>query len=697
MKCFHSHKVADGYGNDDRGLAEVSAKRVEAQSRAGLLEWIRATQPNYARILDEVREIEEQLENTRTMLNERREIEAKITSAMRSEENLAKQVSAQLTAKREELARLRVLSDATLVWEKNRDRLTAISDIERNLVNTLESSRADESKLSAQSAAMAEEENLLSHQIAEVDRNQSEVKQLLSQLQRYVQDSNCPLCGQDHGSKEVLLRRIHEHVAADAASNNRLDLDHIRQRTRELAREALDAKRRRQTIEVQLNRLKQEQSQLASETKAFAESLEKLGVVIGDSSSMLRSQLLSIANEVESVVTSLTNKAKELQESLSRMRGVHAKANEDVQAGTADLTVREQTLNRLQGEIQRLRQDPRLAQISLDVELAQLADMDRDCQRDISDLNDALAKAEADATSHRAHLSSLRQESGALKNQLSNLRAQLTNLQKKLTEITARLTELKLPRDATEKILLSLIGKESQSQTHLLALRDSANNIELAVDAATTAAALTRLRGNIRNIEKALIRAKKKGNQHQPWLKYFDQLSHLVSSQQDDAFTNFTRDYGPRTSVIQRRLRSVYGFDEIEIQSQRSTISVRVRRHGEELRPTDYFSQSQQQTLLLGLFLTACISQTWSGLSPVFLDDPVTHFDDLNTYAFLDLIVGLLESDIGRRQFIISTCDEKFLQLSRQKFRYLGKGAKFYHFSAISAEGPVVTESPSQS
>jgi hypothetical protein len=87
----------------------------------------------------------------------------------------------------------------------------------------------------------------------------------------------------------------------------------------------------------------------------------------------------------------------------------------------------------------------------------------------------------------------------------------------------------------------------------------------------------------------------------------------------------------------------------------------------------------------------------WSGLSPVFLDDPVTHFDDLNTYAFLDLIVGLLESDIGRRQFIISTCDEKFLQLSQQKFRYLGKGAKFYHFSAISAEGPVVTEIASQS
>lgn len=76
----------------------------------------------------------------------------------------------------------------------------------------------------------------------------------------------------------------------------------------------------------------------------------------------------------------------------------------------------------------------------------------------------------------------------------------------------------------------------------------------------------------------------------------------------------------------------------------------------------------------------------------MFLDDPVTHFDDLNTYAFRDLIVGLLESDVGKRQFIISTCDEKLLQLARQKFRHLGDGAKFYRFSAISAAGPVVQE-----
>src|SRR6202040_2983224 len=102
------------------------------------------------------------------------------------------------------------------------------------------------------------------------------------------------------------------------------------------------------------------------------------------------------------------------------------------------------------------------------------------------------------------------------------------------------------------------------------------------------------------------------------------------------------------------------------------------------------FSHTQKQTLFLGLVITAFLSQTWSAFAPVFMDDPVTHFDDLNTYAFLDLIVGLLESDFGKRQFIISTCDEKLLKLARQKFRHLGERAVFYRFDAIGPEGPAV-------
>ncbi|WP_205763924.1 hypothetical protein, partial [Acidovorax sp. SRB_24] len=119
-------------------------------------------------------------------------------------------------------------------------------------------------------------------------------------------------------------------------------------------------------------------------------------------------------------------------------------------------------------------------------------------------------------------------------------------------------------------------------------------------------------------------------------------------------------------------LRPVYGFDGIELTSKDQIISINVQRKAERLRPADYFSQSQVQTLILGLFLTACSSQTWSGFSSIMMDDPVTHFDDLNTYALLDLILGLQSSSEGERQFVISTCDENCCSSLGTSFGTLG-------------------------
>lgn len=146
----------------------------------------------------------------------------------------------------------------------------------------------------------------------------------------------------------------------------------------------------------------------------------------------------------------------------------------------------------------------------------------------------------------------------------------------------------------------------------------------------------------------------------------------LLRTQQALATDHFITEYGPRTAVIQQRLRPVYGFGEVEVSSKDSAIGIRVHRKGETLRPMDFFSQSQVQTLVLGLFLTACSSQTPSGFSSIMMDDPVTHFDDRNTYALLDLILRWQSSPEGEWQFVISTCDEKLLQLARYKFRHMG-------------------------
>jgi exonuclease SbcC len=436
--------------------------------------------------------------------------------------------------------------------------------------------------------------------------------------------------------------------------------------------------------------MKREQAALNNEIGQYANSATELGIVIEGSSSTPDEQLHSRLDRVQQEIVELNQSIQEIDAAVSAARTVLTNARNLLAAKTAELNDRKAAFARVQEEVSHLLNDPRSAKISLEIGNEQLANDERRNLDGITTFKNGAASALLEVAQKKSEISALRQESTSVKAQLPTLRTQIANLQRTVAQITARLQESKLPTDANEAFLLSLIAEESRIQAQLLPLRDTISTLELAIDAVTTAAALTTLQQNIRNKEKAVELAARRRDQHQPWLAYFSKLSRLVSSQQNEAIANFTSEYGPRTSVIQRRLRSVYGFDNIEIQSHESTISVRVKRNGEELRPTDYFSQSQQQTLLLGLFLTACISQTWSGFAPVLMDDPVTHFDDLNTYAFLDLIVGLLESDAGKRQFIISTCDEKLLQLARQKFRHLGDKATFYRFDAIGPEGPLV-------
>ena len=275
-------------------------------------------------------------------------------------------------------------------------------------------------------------------------------------------------------------------------------------------------------------------------------------------------------------------------------------------------------------------------------------------------------------------------------NEQTTLRNRLSTLQQLKAAVAGRLKDMGLLEDSTESELLDQLSVAAAKQAELQSLHSRISSIEIGMDAVTTAAALSRLRDAVANLKNSLTGHRRNRAALKPWQSYFDEVKRLVSSEQEAAISNFVEQYGPRTSVIQSRLRSVYGFDDIKITSRQSEIRVSVERNGEQLPPTDYFSQSQIQTLLLGLFLTACSSQNWSSFSPVLFDDPVTHFDDLNTYALLDLVLGFLNSESGHRQFIISTCDEKMLQLAQQKFALLHDDAVFYRFTAITKNGPEV-------
>lgn len=136
----------------------------------------------------------------------------------------------------------------------------------------------------------------------------------------------------------------------------------------------------------------------------------------------------------------------------------------------------------------------------------------------------------------------------------------------------------------------------------------------------------------------------------------------------------------------------MYGFGGVHLEARggEATVQVEWRNKDIQLRPTDFFSDSQKQILMLSVFLAGVLRQRWSGFAPILLDDPVTHFDDLNAYGFVELIRGIISSKPDQRQFIISTCEERLFSLMQKKFARLHGGAIFYEFLGMSDDGPII-------
>ncbi|WP_054024822.1 hypothetical protein [Bacillus sp. FJAT-28004] len=107
----------------------------------------------------------------------------------------------------------------------------------------------------------------------------------------------------------------------------------------------------------------------------------------------------------------------------------------------------------------------------------------------------------------------------------------------------------------------------------------------------------------------------------------------------------------------------------------------------QEANPSYIFSAAQVNATAISFFLAMALTQSWSPLSIVAMDDPVQNMDDMNVAALIDLIRNLADSRLQyHKQFIISTHDSTFYQIMRKKFRMLNVG--IIEFDSYSEAGP---------
>ncbi len=674
----------------EKGFATLNSDVSLLQSQSALFEWWHLNHNTYSEAKKLQNQSAEQITQLKPTIEKLRSDDEGAVKQLAGLNNQSKQIDDTLKSRQANIGVLHEVLKELNSWKLDLKSLMALSDSEITLQSSLDILRVEERNIAQTSATLSEEESRLHRQVEEIDNSQSEVRSLLLKLQGHVDSGICPLCGEDHATKDHLAERIEKQLKNDPANKPRAELSQIREKIKINKDAAAANAQKLEAVQLELVKARQTRERLTAAISRFENIAATAGLTLNSSTSVPEDLVQAKIQPLQKEIDDLRLQLARLSEEAETARVNVGRSNGALASALAQEKIFQDALKRADQEISRFTADPRWHLLSLETSPDQVAAEEKAHSEKLAPANLIFKKAQSDLEKKRAEIIELQKEANASKNRLQAFRSQAANLQRSITQSTTRLTEAKLSAEITEESLMVLIAEGTKVQENLTTLRNSISTLELALDAATTAAALSTTQQNLRNKEKTRTQTKKRHDDHKPWLSYFASVAKLLTSQQNDAITNFTNDYGPRTSVIQRRLRSVYGFDDIEIRSSDSSIEVRVKRNGEELRPTDYFSQSQQQTLLLGLFLTACISQTWSGFSPVFMDDPVTHFDDLNTYAFLDLIVGLLESGSSTHQFIISTCDEKLLQLALQKFRHLGDHAVYYRFEAIGPDGPVV-------
>lgn len=677
---------------NERQLTEVSTSLASAQAKTAALQWHRANRPLYIELIAREKQLIDEIGVASLNVQTQRNVEEKAASDVRSQESKEKILRAELDRKQNRVKSIQLLQSKYSKWQSDVTLSKSISEELTKLNQALAGFQKLEMDNLPKLAVEKSKEDELTRQISESERSQSELKRLLSQLQSHVTDGTCPVCGDDHGTKAQLLGKIGSRIQSDTATLARQSLLSAKQSINELTTAISEAKQKREATNQQIALLTSQKAAVDKDNEQFLREVESLGTTSEDKKPVISEVLSSGLLSAENDVATLPQAEKKEVEALEIVRVTLANARELLSKYTNEEAAKKTALIRLRTELDALKGDQRWKESPLDLEPEQLGTEDSANLNQIENFRTVFSTLQNKIPSHIEEAAKCRQASGSLKDLVQSFRSQISALQNRINQILTKLDQAGLSRTTTESILLESIAGETRAQSQYAALRDTTANLEIALDAATTSAALMSLQQGLRNKEKVLESANARRELHEPWREFFSRVSRLLANKQSDAIEDFTKEYGPRTSVIQRRLRPVYGFEDIQIHSRDSSIHVRVTRNGLELRPIDYFSQSQQQTLLLGIFLTACISQTWSGFAPIFMDDPVTHFDDLNTYSFLDLIVGLLESDSASRQFIISTCDEKLLQLARQKFRHFGKDGVYYRFDAIGKNGPVIKE-----
>lgn len=533
----------------------------------------------------------------------------------------------------------------------------------------------------------------LKRDLEKEQKSHTDLQNLLDDIEGLISGNVCPVCGTSHESREELVEklRVQRGTRPKQVQDIMEAFQKAQHRTDGLEERvsALELKTKQSQKEVA--EIRKEMSDLREKIKTYEEiadsleipiTLDKLADIIDSKRKHLIEQIKTKNQELLEQTSTLKKQQQKLSSSRTQQRSL-----------TKDLNSAESKRRQLHSMIDNIRTDASDRGVTLDVDREEIQNNINKTKTIVAQLRRKVEGQQSDHRNILTELSKTAAEMKVLKEKAKQLEEEIT-VSKKHTEKVKNLAkqlELKLKLDMSRDEIRSLRKEVEKEEDRLGSLVDEIANLEIALDSLQISASLLKAQEEIKRTKRRLQDLGNERERLRNWFSYFKTMSSELGLLQNRTLREYTEKYGPLTSTIQKRLRSIYGFGNILLEPRRGGIEARVERMaGKNVLPSDYFSGSQIQVVMLSLFLTAALTQTWSSFAPILIDDPVQHFDDLNTYSFLDLVRGLVVGPDRECQFIISTCEDRLFRLMRQKFGKMEQKVNFYVFDSIGENGPKI-------
>lgn len=536
-------------------------------------------------------------------------------------------------------------------------------------------------------------ENKLKEKLINLQRFQSELKSLLDSIEKHIVDKICPVCGTLHKSKDELREKlkIQQGIQPDEIRKTLNEIEQGRVKIEELQKSIAD-------LETQKNQITNSKKETLADCLHLEEAIEKYRKQLKD---------LGIPGGYENLSTNIALEKKKTTEGINgaKQRLLTHKGKSDLKQKELSAFIDRQRileqnsrsieakLNQLKLMGEKINREAVSRQMRIDSEEESIKEQLSTIRTKVESLRGQIRINQNEIQNFQKDLNSLMEKKNIFESVEKELEKEIGDLKEYCDRIVNLIGELNLSLNIDLAQIRTLKDSFAKKMASLDMLQNRIIDFEIALDATQTSASLARIQQEMENIRKQLTDLKVEFEQLKQWEEYFDIICRELELVKSQALKEYTAKYGPLTSTIQKRLRSVYGFGEIRLHPEKEGIEIKVERMGgKNISPSDYFSESQMQIVMLSLFLSATLTQTWSSFAPILLDDPVTHFDDLNAYSLVDLIKGLIDKPGKGNQFIISTCEDRLFRLMKQKFNRLDSKVIFYKFESIGESGPKITK-----